>query len=586
MTMDEMIGKEYRGYVVKQVLGSGRFSTVYELQDPIPGAPSHAWKVYNDRHELAAQEAAALSKLDHRNVIKMYHHDGSTLVLEKADKSLRQEMQQYAVGSNERRTWALDRAKQMLHGLAHAHDKGIIHKDLKPENTLVLEDVVKLTDFNLSKDTNESRVAMSGAASLGSMVGSPSYRAPEGSKDKPSDVYSVGVVLYELLTGELPVGRYPNASGVSKADEWIDEVINKALEHDPKKRYADAGRMLVAMDNLQENFGKPKLTDRVKTAASWTKEKVNAGIVGLVKYTLGLPWVLGGKYDDKRGHAYGSKMATGGCLAVLAYFAMAVATPFALNKIADQRFAEALQRDKPAGAVVWYNTSTHRVEYVKGSDLGSSEVNVRTVVKELPGVGDIAPSADGKHVYVLSHVGPDSFLQLLDIETGTLADLVGKVQARQQLNNCAKLATVVKDSVEHVYLNKGNDWFELQDGALIPVGIISASTGQKPQSSADGRYKAAFQNYDWGELQVEPRGSWFADYSLGHDSANVSNAFWLSGQEGVKLPEAAKEIEPLPQPSRMGHPQPAQLPGYIYGPDGDVKPKSESEKPVDIMEAK
>src|SRR5262249_45603809 len=119
--------------------------------------------------------------------------------------------------------------------LQFAHDHGVLHRDIKPENILLdTSGTPKLADFGIAKLANESGVSTSLTAT-GHALGTAAYMAPEqvekpATVDHRADIYSLGVVLYEMLTGELPLGRFAAPSEKSPVDRGVDEVVLRALE--------------------------------------------------------------------------------------------------------------------------------------------------------------------------------------------------------------------------------------------------------------------------------------------------------------------------------------------------------------------
>jgi serine/threonine protein kinase len=133
---------------------------------------------------------------------------------------------------------------QICEALQFAHDEGIVHRDIKPENILLdKKGRVKIADFGIAKILGrEQDVAIT---ETGGAIGTPHYMAPEQMEkpttvDHRADIFSLGVVFYEMLTGELPLGKFAPPSCKVEVDVRLDDVVLRALEKDPERRYQHA----------------------------------------------------------------------------------------------------------------------------------------------------------------------------------------------------------------------------------------------------------------------------------------------------------------------------------------------------------
>jgi serine/threonine protein kinase len=158
---------------------------------------------------------------------------------------------------------------QICEGLQYAHDEGIVHRDIKPENILLdKKDRVKIADFGLAK----LLVPMPEEARLTAthqVMGTPHYMAPEQidrplAVDHRADIYSLGVVFYEMLTGELPRGRFGLPSQKARVDVRLDDVVLRALEVQPERRFQHAGDMKTDVESIAGERTAP-LTERRAT---------------------------------------------------------------------------------------------------------------------------------------------------------------------------------------------------------------------------------------------------------------------------------------------------------------------------------
>ena len=209
------------------------------------------------------REARLQARLTHRNVVAIYDFGlaGNFLYLTMDfvdGSSLRQMLQSGPL----KPSTAVKLFVQLCDGLQHAHESGVIHRDIKPENLLVdKESVLKIADFGLAKfngegETNEWTTLDSGR------IGTPHYMAPEQIEkphevDHRADIYSAGVVLYEMLTGGLPLGLFSRPSQKVEVDSSFDAVLFRALNKDVARRYRNVREFKQAVEAV---FNKDELT--------------------------------------------------------------------------------------------------------------------------------------------------------------------------------------------------------------------------------------------------------------------------------------------------------------------------------------
>ena len=207
------------------------------LAPDIAGDPAFA--------ERFTREAQALVRLSHPGIVTV-HDFGETaglyyLVMEFVDGiDLRQLLQDKELTPKR----ALEIVPRICEALQFAHDHGVVHRDIKPENVLIsTKGEIKIADFGLAKLIQpDASLSMSLG---GQVVGTPAYMAPEqiehpGSVDHRADIYSLGVVFYEMLTGELPLGRFEPPSQRADVDDRLDDVVLRALEKQREQRYQRA----------------------------------------------------------------------------------------------------------------------------------------------------------------------------------------------------------------------------------------------------------------------------------------------------------------------------------------------------------
>src|SRR6266545_1548916 len=270
-------GRTVSHFRIGEPLGSGGMGVVYQAEDTRLGRPVALKFLAPERvRDPAAKvrfftEARAASALDHSNLCTILE------VGESEDGLLFLAMPRYDGESLERRIargpmpveQALDLAVQAASGLAKAHQHGIIHRDVKPDNLFVTRDgVVKILDFGIAKLAGEV-----GPTRAGTALGTPSYMAPEQMRGEPvdarADVWSLGVVLYEMLAGRRPfvggTGAAVVHSVLHDAPEplthlrpelpaELHRVLSRMLAKDPEQRYANAAE---ALAGLRSALGQP-----------------------------------------------------------------------------------------------------------------------------------------------------------------------------------------------------------------------------------------------------------------------------------------------------------------------------------------
>jgi serine/threonine protein kinase len=255
-------GATFHGMELLELIGQGGMGVVYKARQ-IELDRIVALKILSPR--LAAdpefprrfnREAQALATLDHANIVRIHdvgrEGDLYFIVMEYADgANLRDLLVQKKLAPEE----ALRVVPQLCDALEYAHSRGVIHRDIKPENIILTRSgVAKIADFGLAKivkaENEETSITQTNV-----IMGTADYMAPEQrdktkGADHRSDIYSLGVVFYELLTGELPVGRFDPPSRRRHVDSRLDDVVLKALEKDPDRRYQRASHLGRDVDRI------------------------------------------------------------------------------------------------------------------------------------------------------------------------------------------------------------------------------------------------------------------------------------------------------------------------------------------------
>jgi predicted Ser/Thr protein kinase len=211
--------------------------------------------------ERFAREARALARLNHPHIVAVYDF-GQTdglfyFIMEFVDgANLRELMRARQITPKE----ALAIVPRICEALQFAHDEGIMHRDIKPENILIdKKGRVKIADFGLAKLLGRDAADLS-LTQAGMSVGTPRYMAPEQMEhpdavDHRADIYSLGVVFYEMLTGELPVGRFEAPSHKAEIDVRVDEIVLRSLEHDVDRRYQHVSEVKSDVEDVSGVIG-------------------------------------------------------------------------------------------------------------------------------------------------------------------------------------------------------------------------------------------------------------------------------------------------------------------------------------------
>ncbi|MEM7453238.1 MAG: protein kinase [Planctomycetota bacterium] len=215
-----------------------------------------------DRADFAdrfIREARALAQLNHQNIITVHdfgqHEDTYFFIMEYVDGiNLRQMLQSHKLTPQQ----ALQIVPAVCDALQYAHDKGIVHRDIKPENILIdTAGHVKIADFGLAKLLDKDTRSGPTLTQAHQVMGTMHYMAPEQiekplSVDHRADIYSLGVVIYELLTGELPLGRFAPPSRKVQVDVRLDEIVLHTLEKEPELRYQRVSDVKTDMQSVAD----------------------------------------------------------------------------------------------------------------------------------------------------------------------------------------------------------------------------------------------------------------------------------------------------------------------------------------------
>ncbi len=268
-----MTSQQIGRYRIERRLGEGRISRVYLAQDPEIDRPV-AVKVLRNRLALDShsrtqfiREARVVASLEHPCIIPVYdigEYEGQLFIVMPfmANGSLADRMSKNPLSELD----AVKIFQDIIPALSEAHHNGIVHRDLKPSNILFdRHNRAFLSDFDLAKLLDETSSSTSG------IVGTPHYISPEQVFDHPvdarSDIYSLGIILYEMLTGRVPFDADTTIALIMKQSleapiaprqvnpslsEWVEQVILRAIAKIPDERYQSADEMLTELERVSD----------------------------------------------------------------------------------------------------------------------------------------------------------------------------------------------------------------------------------------------------------------------------------------------------------------------------------------------
>lgn len=275
--MDSFIGKRIDGrYLIDELIGIGGMANVYKATD-MTDDKTVAVKILREEYygneefmRRFKNESRAIAMLSHPNIIKVYDVCFSTkyqsIIMEYVDGITLKEYleQQRSLSWKETVHFVV----QILKALAHAHDRGIVHRDIKPQNVMLLADgSIKITDFGIARFARSETRTLTDRA-----IGSVHYISPEQARgehtDQRADIYSVGAMMYEMLTGKLPFDAENPVSVALKqiqldapsprsinADipQALEEITMHAMQKDPDDRFQSASEMLEAFAEFKRD---------------------------------------------------------------------------------------------------------------------------------------------------------------------------------------------------------------------------------------------------------------------------------------------------------------------------------------------
>jgi serine/threonine protein kinase/type 1 glutamine amidotransferase len=264
-------------YRIEKLLGHGGMGAVYQGVQPtldrVVAIKLLPAEMTGDAQFVARfqREARTLAKLQHPGIVAVYDF-GQTraghlyFVMEFVDGT---DLHRILHGPGMNSAQALELISQICDALHYAHRQGVIHRDIKPANILVAKDGrAKLADFGLARPVRGDDLSIT---STNMVMGTPDYMAPEqraGQSDHRADIFALGVMLYEMLTGQTPRGAFAMPSQRVRVDVRIDRVVLKALQQEPSLRYQAVSEMRSDVERIRTTpaMGSPKVVAKPKPA--------------------------------------------------------------------------------------------------------------------------------------------------------------------------------------------------------------------------------------------------------------------------------------------------------------------------------
>ncbi|MCP5102953.1 MAG: serine/threonine protein kinase [bacterium] len=326
---NDLMGKQVSNYKITGRLGKGGMATVYKAHE-LSLNRMVALKVLSPQLSEDAdfvkrfqREAQAAAKLNHPNIVQVYaigeeeglHYfameyvKGTTLAHIKKDEGTLEPGRAVAI------------TRQVAEALGEAHKAGLVHRDIKPSNIMLdASGKAKVADFGIAF-VIEAKTKLTQA---GSIIGTPEYLSPEQCEGKPvdgrSDIYSLGVTLYEVLTGRTPYeadtpvsmlmkivkGNFPPIGEVNpKVPQPVQKLVEKMMETDPQKRYADVNQLLAAIGEVEKSVTVPGIAHTVPEPVTspiephFQEKKKSSGAWAAITVAAIIVLLLGGAFAAK-----------------------------------------------------------------------------------------------------------------------------------------------------------------------------------------------------------------------------------------------------------------------------------------------
>lgn len=285
MLADDELAMELPNFELEEPLGRGGAGVVWKARERVLNRHVAIKLLHNtgkdpDFVDRFTREARVMAQLNHPHIVTLYSFGRTRsnhcyLVMEMVEGA---SLADLLNGELLDLPTSLNIIQGVCAALRHAHEAGFMHRDIKPGNVLLdSRGRVKVADFGLARLSGSRRDSTT-ITKKGWAVGTPHYIAPEqakgaGNEDQRADIYSVGVVLYQMLTGELPRGVFRPPSAKQKLDKRLDDVVLRALQEEPEKRYQHIAELSEDVEKVRESVDPELLADQqeARHAGRWRR---------------------------------------------------------------------------------------------------------------------------------------------------------------------------------------------------------------------------------------------------------------------------------------------------------------------------
>ena len=283
----EETARLFPNYTILEIIGRGGMGAVYKARqnalERLVAIKLLPLEISAD-HEFAERfkrEARTMARLNHPNIVSVFDFGTTTeghlyFVMEFVEGTT---LHHLIRTTGLKAAQALEIIVGVCEALNYAHAEGVVHRDVKPANVLVdVRGRVKVTDFGLARLNGPSAAEQAGYTMTGTVLGTPDYMAPEQKRgmhvDHRADIYSLGVMLYEMLCGQVPQGVFDLPSRLVSVDERVDQVVVRAMQQEPDRRYQNTAEMKHEVQTIRMQKDPNARAPRPKSESGTSKRTI------------------------------------------------------------------------------------------------------------------------------------------------------------------------------------------------------------------------------------------------------------------------------------------------------------------------